>query len=130
MDNKSELLPCPFCWGVNININENRMSPTMQNPKGALISTEITHMCNKSGLPQVVIKARGSDTEQAIVAWNTRANPCADNYIIIDRKDVPEGLREALEWSGEDFGKPLPHPRQLRDLIKTAALVAKHMEAK
>lgn len=55
--------------------------------------------------------------------WNTRAVPA--DKIIIDRKDVPEGLVSDVKFFDYDN---LRAP--LGTLVKTAALVAKHMEEK
>mgnify|MGYP001435664827 CR=1 FL=1 len=108
MTKETELMPCPFCGGDEITVDEKRLSPTMNKPVGSLISTEIRHFCHQSGLPQLVIQARGRDTEEAIAAWNTRAD-----HIGNVNKMVPEGyalvpLEPTDEMSMAGQVQPIP----------------------
>ena len=66
------LLPCPFCGGGELRIDEQRLSPTMKGP-GALISVAVRHWCDKRpGVVNVHIEFRGRDLSSAAAQWNNR----------------------------------------------------------
>lgn len=71
-----QLLPCPFCGGGSTQIDERRLSPTMQGP-GAVISVTVRHWCPvPAGQPTGLnVSMHGRDKDAAIAAWNTRAIP-------------------------------------------------------
>lgn len=67
------LLPCPFCNTLEeIVLKANCTSPVMNRPQN-VISFDITHWCKGGGLPRKRIHITGSNKEDAITTWNTRA---------------------------------------------------------
>jgi len=72
------LTRCPFCGELDeINIRENHSTPSM-NRTQTVISCDINHWCAREGLPRLSIRVTGRSREEAIAAWNTRAQSHTD----------------------------------------------------
>ncbi len=72
MNINDELIPCPFCGGINTIIHENK-GIWLGTKYGPPISVEIRHWCEKTegSLNRCLILA-GKDKDAAINRWNTR----------------------------------------------------------
>ena len=124
----SDLLPCPFCGEQHqLVIDTYDVTACGTEQKTVIECLE----CGTRSRPY-------STREDAINAWNTRAQPTYNpaTHILIAREDVPDDLGGALEDSGDpSFGIFISRlyrrkPREVRQFltIRKAALLAEKGE--
>lgn len=72
---EGDLRPCPFCGAGETQYSEQRLSPRMDGKQPALVSAMVRHWCAPApGVVASHIEFRGRTKEDAITAWNARAD--------------------------------------------------------
>lgn len=65
----SELLPCPFCGSNKVEVRDSKFWTGM---RYSILSTSLTHICDKEKRWPIVITTTGKTIEEAIEKWNKR----------------------------------------------------------